>query len=77
LLLHAKHASHQGHGNIDIHSPDTDVEVIAINQSEIARSIYILTKNKDFVNIQGVAKQLGIDICKALPGLHAFTRLRL
>lgn len=77
LLLHAKHAADAGNTNIVISSVDTDVEVLAcFCQAHINGNLFLHTgtiARSRFVDINAVARKVGLSVCKALPGLHAFT----
>lgn len=78
LFLHANHASHSGGYNaIVIVSEDTDVLVLSLLSSlSISVPLFIRsgTKNRTVIlDISKIAHVLGNDVCKALPGIHAFT----
>ena len=78
MLLHASHASPNGHEYVVIKLPDTDVAVIscAFSHDINARLLFCTgTKQKQrYIDITAVGRSLGEDVCKALPGMHAFTR---
>lgn len=77
LLLHAAHASEEGHGGVIICSEDTDVFIMALAfHDKITAPIFQKcgTRNRvRIVNIGKVAATLGIEVCRALIGLHSFT----
>ena len=79
LLYHAKQAADtQACPAIIIRSSDTDVMVLAIYfQREIHSRILVQRQAKKkkwkFVDIPSVQRQLGLDICEALPGFHSFS----
>ena len=78
IFLHTNHAAALGHLSILIKSSDTDVEVMALYfKWDIQARLYLLkgTKNKArLIDITAIGDKLGNDICRAMPGLHAFTR---
>ena len=68
MFLHALHASDAAHQQILIKSSDTDVEVLACYFREyISADIFLLT-------VTQVREQLGVEVYRALPGLHVLTR---
>ena len=77
IILHAHHAAVNGVTTIDIHSPDTDVFILAL------RRLPLLAPNTSFVTGTGdtrrsiplkpIYETLGISICNALPGFHALS----
>ena len=77
MLLHANHASQNGHQHIAIRSSDTDVEVLACYyQAVIAADITLISGTKSrsrIVSIRQVCEKLGREICEVLPSLHAIT----
>ena len=76
VLLHANHASSM-HPNIVIHSPDTDVAVIAISLSHsVSAHLYFVTgvKNKArIIDLTAITFSLGMRVSNAMIGLHTFT----
>ena len=79
LLLHAQHASATHATKVRIRSPDTDVFVLMLaHQPEIASRLVFETgsgNNRKVIDINEVADLLGVRLCKALIGFHAFTGL--
>ena len=77
LILHAAQAAASGHSNIVIKSPDTTVAVLVCHFSfEIPARIFFRTgtkKRSRYIDISALARKHGRAICRALPGLHAFT----
>ncbi|CAC5360780.1 unnamed protein product [Mytilus coruscus] len=77
MFLHAKHAADKGYDSIVIKSSDTDVEVLACYfQNCISSNIIILTGTSSkcrLLNVQSMCAKLGENVCRALPGFHAFT----
>lgn len=78
LLLHAQHAAAEKRfKSIIVSSEDTDVRVLCLAFSfSIDVPIYqrcISQMSARYVDIGKIACALGQDVCKALPGLHAFT----
>ena len=77
MLLHASHASSNGHECVVIKLPDTDVAVISCTFSHDINSRLLFctgTKQRQrYIDITAVDRSLGEDVCKALPGMHAFT----
>ncbi|CAC5416585.1 unnamed protein product [Mytilus coruscus] len=77
MFLHAKHAADKSFDSIVIKSSDTDVEVLACYfQNCISSNIIILTGTSSkcrLLNMQSMCAKLGENVCRALPGFHAFT----
>lgn len=77
MFLHALHASEEGHQRLLIKSSDTDVEVIARHlQVNIAAEITLLTgtrRRARIISVARVCEELGVEVCRVLPGLHALT----
>ena len=77
MFLHALHASDMSHQQILIKSSDTDVEVLACYfQEHISADIFLLSGTRSrarVINVTQVCEQLGVEVCRALPGLHALT----
>ena len=77
IVLHAKHASNDGHESIIVKSSDADVEALAVHfQKVIAGRVYILSctsKRLRYVDVRAIAEELGDEICDALPRLYTFT----
>ena len=76
LLLHAKHASRR-HDRIIIRTPDTDVFIICVAmQKTIGKDLLVMTGTGNkfrIIDTSAVADAIGEDLCKSLPGFHAFT----
>lgn len=78
LLLHANHASQEGHKRILIRTVDSDVVVLAlsafhsINVTELW-VFFGVGKHKRYIPIHQLAENLGLQTCQALPFWHAFT----
>ena len=79
LFLRAAHAARSRESTTIIKSPDTDVAVIGIYAAslDVFRHVRLLwlTGTKDrrrFVHLSRLAHALGTEICKSLPGYHAF-----
>ena len=76
VLLHSKHAagSHEG---IIIKTPDTDVFVLCTTmQKTIAKDMFLMTGTGNrfrLIDVSAVSDGLGEDLCRCLPGFHAFT----
>ena len=77
MLLHANHASQNGHQCIAIRSSDTDVEVLACyHQAVIPADIVLISGTKSrsrIVSIRRICEKLGHEMCEVLPSLHAIT----
>ena len=79
IVLHCLYASQSASSqtHIVVRSPDTDVLVILVHYSEqIHQSFLMETGTGDkrrFIDVHGITKEIGIDIAKALPAIHAFT----
>ncbi len=65
--------------NITIRCDDTDVLVILLAQNENA-VVHIwmevgksMNNTRMYIDVSSLASHLGVDVCKALPGLHAIT----
>ena len=78
IFLHALHASDAAHQQILIKSLDTDVEVLACYFREyISADIFLLCGTRSrarVITVTQVREQLGVEVYRALPGLHVLTR---
>ena len=76
MLLHAKHAS-ANYKAIVIVAEDTDVFILCLAfQSQIKSGMYIKCGSASrirYIDIQKVADAIGLNVCAALLGLHAYT----
>ena len=76
MILHAKHAA-DNHAHVVVQSPDTDVFIILLSCVQtLPCSLYFLTGTKNrnrIIDLQVVSKCIGINLCRALIGLHVFT----
>lgn len=78
LLLHVQHAANERrYRSIIVSSEDTDVRILCLAFSfSINVPIYqrcVSQMNARYVDIGKIAHVISQDVCKALPGLHAFT----
>ena len=77
LLLCAKDATISGASEVDIHSPDTDVFILAIRRyPQLCENSYFVTgkgSDKKSIPLQTVYDTLGLQKCSALPGLYVFS----
>ncbi|MEW8548339.1 MAG: hypothetical protein AB2693_32955 [Candidatus Thiodiazotropha sp.] len=77
IILHANHAAKNGSAVIDIHSPDTDVFILALRRvPELAPSTSFVTgtgSNKRSISLNTIYNILGSSVTSALPGFHAFS----
>ena len=77
LLLCAKDATISGASKVDIHSPNTDVFILAIRRyPQLCENSFFVTgkgSDKKAITLQTVYDTLGQQKCSALPGLHAFS----
>ena len=77
LILHARFAAVETNGPLVIVADDTDVLILALaHQSDIPQRMFLLKRTsarKRLVDVQHLSKALGLTVCKALPGLHAYT----
>ena len=77
LLLHAMHAAREGYQAIVICSEDTDVFIMSLAfHDKIGASLFQMCGTKTrrrVVDISKVAATVGMGVCRALVGLHAFT----
>ena len=74
LLLHAAHASQEGHVAVAISSEDTDVFILLLNFFSIIDAKLFMrcgsrTRTR-LVDIRGVVQRTGQEVCEALIGLH-------
>ena len=78
ILLHAVHASAECDLPILLRSPDTDVLVLAVHvcalHLESLPLIFRVQHQKAwrYVDVPSIARELGVAVCEALPGMHAF-----
>jgi len=77
LLLHAIDATDRGATRIDIHSPDTDVLILALRRyPEMCQDTSFITGSGDrkrSIPLGPMFNTLGSDKVAALPGFHSFT----
>ena len=77
LLLHAAHAVEEGYEGVVVCSEDTDVFIMALAfHDKIEASLFQKCGTKTrtrVIDIRKVAGTLGIDVCRALIGIHSFT----
>lgn len=77
LILHAYHAGRSGCPTIVISSDDTDVFILCLAfKNSIPSTIYMKCGTKArtrYVDIAQVVQCHGPELCRCLPGLHAFT----
>jgi len=63
--------------NVVVKCSDTDIVIITLgNLHKIKARIYIeygVSKSRHVIDINALHEYLGSDLCKALPGFHAFT----
>lgn len=77
LLLHAAHAAREGYQSVVICSEDTDVFVMSLAfcdkiESQLFQKCGTKTRTR-LIDIKKVAATVGIEVCRALIGLHAYT----
>jgi len=77
MLLHALHASKQGHKAMIIVAEDTDVFILCLAFSkEMSSNLYMKCSMQNitrYVDISKLVSAIGDGVCQALVGLHAFT----
>ena len=77
LLFHATHAAREGYQAVVICSEDTDVFIMSLAfHDKIGASLFQKCGTKArrrVVDITKVAATVGIDVCRALVGVHAYT----
>jgi hypothetical protein len=77
LILHALHATSNGATSIRIHSPDTDVLILALRRyPELCEDTCFVTgsaENHRLIPLQSIYNVLGPSKAAALPGFHAFS----
>ena len=76
IILHAKHAA-PPMSSIIIVAEDADIIILCLAfQQDIGCDLYVkcgtATRTR-YINIRKVSEALGQDVCRALPGFHAFT----
>ena len=77
LLLHAVHAAGEGYQSVVICSEDTDVFILSLAfHDKIGASLFqkcgTRTRTR-VIDIRRVAATIGIDACRSLIGMHAYT----
>ena len=76
MILHTKHAAPKFKSVILV-ADDTDILILSLAfSSEIACNIFMKCGTKTrtrYISITKLAQVLGLGVCKALVGLHAFT----
>lgn len=76
LLLHAKYAAIT-HDRVIVRSPDTDVFILCTAmQRSIGKDLFMMTGTGNrfrCININAVCNTLGDELCRCLPGFHAFS----
>lgn len=77
VLLHAAHAAASGYKAVVVASEDTDVFVLCVAfKGFIPCSLFVKSSKQTravYIDISKVVLALGSQVCRALPGLHAFT----
>ena len=77
LLLHATHAAREGYQAVVICSEDTDVFIMSLAfHDKIGAPLFQKCGTKTqrrVVDIRKVAATVGVDVCRALIGMHAYT----
>ena len=75
LLLHAHHAS-KNHDNVIMVARDTDILAIALGVVDKIPNLYIKRQTPSgvgFVSVNEIAKNIGNEQSRAIPGYHSFT----
>ena len=77
MLLHAAHAAAAGYRAVVITSEDTDVFVLSLAvRGFISCPVFVKCgkqTRKTYIDVSRVARMLGSELCRSLPGLHALT----
>ena len=77
LLLHARHATKEPFNAIVISSEDTDVRILRLAFSnDVKVPLFhrcVSQQMARYIDIGKIASAIGLQVCKALLGLHAFT----
>lgn len=77
LILHAHNAANSGCPTVVISSDDTDVFILCLAfKSSIQAKLYIkcgTALRTRYIEIEQVVQCHGLEVCRCLPGLHAFT----
>ena len=78
LMLHATHAAGSGSQIVLVKSPDTDVFILALRSTLVLpeTSLYLNTGVGDrsrIILLDTISRKIGLELCSALPGFHAFT----
>jgi hypothetical protein len=79
VVLYCFYGKQQGYRNIRIRSPNTDMFFILLYYALELQGVTILFDTgtgdkKRLINITKLAQQYQLELCRALLGLHAFTR---
>ena len=81
LLLHATHAAQEGYETVVICSEDTDIFIMSLafhDRIGVSLSQKCGTKaQRKITDISKVATTVGMDVCRALIGMHAILAVTL
>ena len=77
MFLHAAHAAATGYSTVVTMSEDTDVFVLSLAfKGFILRPMFVKRNQQTrtiYIDASRIARMLGSELCRSLPGLHAFT----
>ena len=77
ILLHAQHAAEAGHGTVIIHSPDTDVAIIACGLAgQISARLILQTgtaQRMRYLDLTAIRAHLGNNVATSLIEMHSMT----
>lgn len=77
MFLHAAHAAAAGYRAVVITSEDTDVFVLSLAfKGFISCPIFVKRSQQTrttYMDVSRIVRMLGSELCRSLPGLHAFT----
>ena len=77
VILHAVHAARSRFASVVVVSEDTDVLILLLAfKSSISSSLFIKCGSQTrvkYIDVSRVVESIGANICRSLPGFHAFT----
>ena len=77
VFLHAAHAAAAGYRAVVITSEDTDVFVLSLAFKGFITCPMFVKRSQQtrtaYLDVSRIVRLLGSELCRSLPGLHAFT----
>jgi hypothetical protein len=79
ICTHVSHIDKDNAMNIVVRASDTDVAIILLNHCERFNAHIWMdigtsaNNNRRYVDVSSISRTLGTQLCRALPGFHAFT----